>query len=111
MKGLNYQVMTDKLDGKYIPDYEGLIKNASCEEEIEFVKNIRTEQENRTAHGQKPGFHWNLILIQRQACGHYELFQSPCDEKWTLESGLRLARSCSAELCSKCLCKHEWEEL
>lgn len=96
---VNYQIMTDsqKVDGKYIPVWEALIANAASEEEKAYLQEV-----------QKNGirFAYNMVYVTKQACGHYEIFQTPQNEYYSLERNLTLAKETAKDRkCTRCICK------
>lgn len=100
---MNYQIIKEKsTDGTYVPDYEELIKNASCAEEIEYIQHVETEKQKWAKIDNRKGFTYNMVYVNRMACGHFELFQTPCNEYWPLEEVLRMAEEESASKCTKC---------
>lgn len=98
-KTVNYQIMTDsqKVDGKYIPVWEALLANATSEEEKVYIQEV-----------QKRGFRfaYNMVYVTKQACGHYEIFQTPQNQYYSLESNLALAEETAKDRkCTRCICK------
>lgn len=96
---MNYQIMTEsqKQNGRYIPDYEVLINNATSEEEKQYIETIR-----------KAGiaFAYNMVYVTKQTCGHYEIFQTPQNEYYTLEDKLKQAEEhAKSRKCTRCICK------
>lgn len=93
---INYQLMEEAMDGKYYPDYKKLIAGATCKEEVEYIKKV--ENGNH-------GFAFNMVYITRQSCGHFEIFQSPQNEYYTLKEVLEQGEQHSKEhKCTKCTC-------
>ncbi|MCD8013281.1 MAG: hypothetical protein LUG99_08915 [Lachnospiraceae bacterium] len=107
---INYQIMTDKQGECYIPDYNALIANATCEEEAEYIQSVEEQQERMAAHGFERGFRWNMVYVTRQSCGHFEIFQTPCNEYHTLQENLQIAEGHSKERCTKCICGWSWKK-
>ena len=96
---MTYQIMTEKQkqNGRYTPDYDTLIKNATSEEEKHYIKAVK-----------KAGvtFAYNMVYITKQACGHYEIFQTPQNEYYSLEANLKRAEEHAARRkCTRCICK------
>ncbi len=102
---VNFQMMTDgqkNADGKYIPYWDGLIAHASCQEELDYIRRIRWEMEHGRGFG---GFAFNLVYITKQTCGHWEIFQHPCNEHYPLATVLNQAIEHAAEnRCTSCVC-------
>lgn len=96
-KKINYQVMAGPAaDGKYYPDYETLIAGATCEEEAEYLNEVRKRSF---------GFAYNMVYVTRQACGHFEIFQTPQNEHYPLETVLAVAIAHATERkCTRCTC-------
>lgn len=83
-------------DGQYAPDYDALIAAASCPEEADYIRSIE-------ASGMK--FAYNMVYVTRQACGHFEIFQTPRNVHYPLKDNLDLARKTAAERkCTRCIC-------
>lgn len=107
---INYQIMAESQKnkyGQYIPDFEKLIEGATCEDEVSY---IRTVQEWSEKWQRKPeceryaGFAYNMVYITRQKCGHFEIFQTPCNEHYSLEENLRQAEEHAKEMkCTRCI--------
>lgn len=107
---INYQIMDESQKneyGQYIPDFEILIEGATCEEEISYIRMVRERVTQRLL---KPGYeHWagfayNMVYITRQKCGHFEIFQTPCDERYSLEENLHQAEEHAKEMkCTRCI--------
>lgn len=108
---INYQIMDESQKnqhGRYIPDYQKLIEGATCKEEIEYIENIIERETKRIATGNEVlnGFAFNMIYLTRQSCGHFEIFQTPCNEYHTLEKNLQLATEYAEKFkCTCCTCR------
>jgi hypothetical protein len=95
-----YLVMDEKdVDGKYHVSSDGWKKlkeqNHSYEFE-EFVNAMMTSDY---------GFSFNMVYITKQKCGHYEMFQNPLNEYYTLESNLKMAEEhARLSKCTQCIC-------
>lgn len=107
---INYQIMMEDQKnehGKYIPNYEELVARASCEEEAEYIKKVQTQSKKWA--GIKgcekfAGFAFNMVYVTKQSCGHFEIFQTPQNEHYTLESVLAEAEMHAKMKCSRCVC-------
>lgn len=104
----NYQVLTNKTkDGRYIPDYDKLIENASCQEEIDYIKSV---QERQALYAEKNpsylGFAFNFVYVMKQKCGHYEIFQHPgYGISYILDEIREHAEYHAADMkCTRCTC-------
>ena len=107
---INYQIMDESQknsQGMYIPDFEKLIAGATCEEETEYLKEV---QERFDKWLSKPGcekyagFAFNMVYVTRQTCGHFEIFQTPCNENYGLEDILKnAAKHAGSMKCSRCI--------
>lgn len=107
---INYQIMEESQknsQGKYIPDFEKLIAGATCEEETAYLKEV---QERFDKWLSKPGcekyagFAFNMVYVTRQTCGHFEIFQTPCNEHYSLEDNLKEAETHAGSMkCSRCI--------
>lgn len=121
---VNYQIMGESnlLDnGKYMPDWDRLIENASSEDEKQYLETVRADQLNlinpgriqfrsssdrhmAAVHRNDAGFAFNMVYVSKMNCGHYEIFQTPCSKYHTLKTNLRLAREhASHNKCSRCI--------
>lgn len=95
---INYQVMTDsqQVDGKYIPVWEALIARAASDEEKAYIQEVQRHGIN---------FAFNMVYVTKQACGHYEIFQTPQNEHYGLEENLREAEETAKDRkCTSCIC-------
>lgn len=99
---VNYQIMTKRDEkGRYHPDYGKLIENASSEEEKEYLEEVENSPFS--------GYAFNLVLVTRQKCGHYEIFQSPCNKYYPVEKVLKSAeKAAESQECTQCICR--WPE-
>lgn len=107
---INYQIMTEEQKnehGKYIPNWEALIAGATSEEEAEYIKSVQSQNEKlvRIKRWEKSaGFAFNMVYVTKQSCGHYEIFQTPQNEHYTLENVLTEAEKYMKMKCSRCIC-------
>lgn len=104
---INYQIMNEsqlvevkgwygEVDKKYLPNYDELIKNATCEEEA--AKWEECKESNST-------FTFQVVYATKQKCGHWEVFQSPYNEYHTIERILEEAKEHAKEnKCTRCIC-------
>lgn len=82
-KKYNYQFMQkDEKLGKYIPDMAKLKANASCKEEVDYLTEVenRWEEYRKKGHENLIGFNFNMCYVMRQACGHFEIFQTHAED-------------------------------
>lgn len=107
---INYQIMGEvqrNSFGKYIPDFKKLIDGATCAEEVTYINKVMNrfdEWLNRNGFESFAGFAFNMVYITKQSCGHFEIFQAPCNEHYSLEDNLKLAEEHMKDRCSKCIC-------
>lgn len=107
---INYQVMSEEQKnehGKYIPDWETLKAGASCEEEKEYIDSVADFYEKigkKKGWEDSVGFAFNMVYVTKQSCGHFEIFQSPQNEYYTLERVLEEAEEHTKSKCSRCIC-------
>ena len=107
---MQIQILQPSQDGLHYPDYDELIRNASCEEERKCIIEAKESPV-------RSGFVFGLIYTAKMACGHYELFQHPVyrnygeepTEESTLESidsMLTIIRQTKREgmKCTRCIC-------
>ncbi len=94
---INYQIIAATADdGKYHPDYDALISAASCEEEAEYINEVKERSF---------AFSYNMVYVARQACGHFEIFQSPQNEHYPINQVLGSAAEHAAiRKCTHCIC-------
>lgn len=104
----NYQIMNDKSEnGKYIPNIEELKNNASCQEEIEYLNNLEAnwKEYKETGHVDFIGFAFNMCYVMRQACGHFEIFQTHVNSETEAMEWLKLMGSeAKTRKCTRCIC-------
>lgn len=100
---INYQIMEESQKnshGMYIPDFEKLIAGATCEEETEYLKKVQERHDKRLS----TGFAFNMVYVTRQTCGHFEIFQIPCNEYYSLEDNLKEAEEhAESMMCTHCI--------
>lgn len=95
---INYQLMNEDDDGKYTPDYEELIRKAELYDPAQ-VEYIRSVQEKGTR------FTWNMVYITKKNCGHYEIFQTMCNEYYPFEEVIEKALGYAEKSkCTRCIC-------
>lgn len=92
---INYQIMTEKTNGEYLPDYDALIKNSTCQAEAEKWRELKAKDFT---------FAWNMVYCTQLRCGHFEVFQSPQNEHYPLDEVLQQAREyASHNKCTSCI--------
>ena len=104
----NYQIMHTKNEyGHYIPDMQSLKNNASCQEEIKYIEDVEKtwEEYSRTGHERLIGFTYNMCYVMRQACGHFEIFQTHVSDESNAIEWLKIMEEDSKKRkCTKCIC-------
>ena len=104
----NYQIMNEKNSkGNYIPNIEELKKNASCQEEIDYLNSVekRWKKYEETGNEQYIGFAFNMCYVMRQACGHFEIFQTPVHSEEEAIKWLNLMQEeAKTRKCTRCIC-------
>lgn len=98
---INYQIMTEeqKQNNEYYPDYEKLLQNATSEQEKEYIKDIQK---------QNISFAYNMIYITQLKCGHYEIFQTPCNVYYKLSENIKNAiEHANNNKCTRCICNFQ----
>jgi len=94
---VNYQLIKAFDNGRYYPDYQAFLAAASCQEEREYIERIKDKNIS---------FSFNMVYVTKQACSHYEIFQTPCNEFYPLESLLaRIGDESSRRRCTSCICR------
>jgi hypothetical protein len=90
---VNFQIS----DGTHpFPNYQRLIESASCKDEAVYLREI--EERNIT-------FAYNMVYITRQACEHFEIFQTPQNEHYPLDNILKRAVEHAVKnKCTRCIC-------
>ena len=103
----------ESADGKHYPNWDELIRNASDEDEKEYLRHSKAVRERMG----DDGFAFGLLITARQECGHYELFQHPVYRKYnadptendimqSVEDAIHIIRLQKAEhrKCTRCIC-------
>ena len=88
---INYRVMPENAGGTYLPDYDMLIENSTCQAEADKWR--ESKERNVT-------FAWNMVYCTKMRCSHFAIFQSPQNEHYPLDEVLRQAKEYAAH--SKC---------
>ena len=103
----NYQFMQRDESGKYMPDMAKLKANASCKEEVDYLTEVenRWEEYRKKGYESLIGFHYNMCYVMRQACGHFEIFQTPADNDAEAIKWLKLMEEeAKKRKCTQCVC-------
>jgi hypothetical protein len=82
-------------NGEYQVDFKTLLNQATCKEEKEYIKEIKTYIEKKV----KTTFPFKYQYIVKQSCGHYEIFQNP-----HLETIKPIVEQHSKNKCTSCIC-------
>lgn len=99
----NYLIMDDtyKIGEDYFPGEKGikiLIEQAKDSEEIAYIESLE----------KRPwplNFAFNMVYVMKQACGHYEIFQTPVHSEAEAEEWLDLmAEEAKTRKCTRCIC-------
>ena len=103
--GIQYQIMTDKnknAEGKYIPSFDKLFQEA----ETGATKMEWIECQRRMAR--RPfkfqGFTFNLVVLVKQACGHYEILQHPYHQEYDDLHEILTDFANENRKCTRCIC-------
>ena len=102
---INYQILNKKnRAGKYIPDYDAFIRDASCPEEAEYIHSVQQQDEEyeRKGYPDFAGFAYQFVFVVRNTCGHYEIYQDPYREGDDISKCLELAETVAAQKCTRC---------
>lgn len=110
-----YQVMDESQkteDGKYMPDWDKLIQSSVDEEEKKYLECCRADAELRLKKGSWPaGFAFNMVYVVEMSCGHYEIFQTPCNDYYSVGENLQRARvHARNHKCTHCTCNFHRDE-
>lgn len=101
---VNYQIMNEvnkNSIGRYVPNYVGLIQNASCDEEVEYIKEIEKRVDYR---GNPVDFAFRMVYIVKNSCGHFEMFQTSEIEYSDLQNILaEIEKEADERKCSSCI--------
>jgi len=107
--GINYQIMDENQKnehGRYVPDIEKLKQTATCSEELEYIEELVEWYKDKASKRVRFDFAFNMIYVTRQACGHFEIFQTPCNEYYSLDKNLENAKKWAVNRkCTRCICK------
>jgi len=105
---INYQIMDESQkneNGKYVPNIGKLTQTATCAEELEYILEAVYWYDEREEKGFTLEFVYNMIFIIRLTCGHFEIFQTPCNEYYSLHENLKEAKEqAETSKCTKCIC-------
>ena len=114
---MQIQILKPHRDGKCYPDYSLMIANAYDEDERNYLLEVKRRHEEWEQMGYKDfdGFAFGLIYTNRQACGHYEIFQHPIyrmhgkeptesDIRKSIESVLEIIEASKNRKCTSCTC-------
>ena len=103
--GIQYQIMTDEnknAEGKYIPSFDELFREA----ETGATKMEWIECQRRMAR--RPlkfqGFTFNLVVMVKQACGHYEILQHPYHQEYDDLHEILTDFANENRKCTRCIC-------
>ncbi len=105
MLKVNYQIMNDSClneRGKYVPDIQKLKDSASTWEEVKYIDDLVKWYKDRERYSMYFEFAYNMVYIIQMQCGHFEIFQTPCNLYHPLEKTLLHA----AEYAKKSKCSH-----
>lgn len=100
----NFQIMNESniKDGKYFPDWDVLRAQATEAAEVEKINETEAFFEEAP---ELAGFAFNMVYVMKQACGHYEVFQShvngPADAHEWLDL---MAEEAKTRKCTRCIC-------
>ena len=98
----NYQVMSEQASSEYLPDYDMLIQNATCNAEADKWRELQAC---------KRSFAWNMVYCAQMKCGHFEVFQTPQNEHCPLDDNLKRAREYAEHSkCSLCIINYRHGE-
>ena len=105
---INYQIMTHSNRnerGKYVPDFDILKETATTQEEKLYINDLLSRYEKYAKRGIFPEFAYNMVYITKLMCGHYEIFQCPQNEHYSLEENLEMAAEyAETNNCTACIC-------
>lgn len=105
--GIQYQIMTDEnknAEGKYIPSFDKLFQEAETgATKMEWI-DCQRRMARRPLKFQ--GFAFNLVVLVKQSCGHYEILQHPYNAEYeNLEDILQdFAEEGQHRKCTRCIC-------
>lgn len=105
---VNYQILTRKnRAGKYIPDYDALIRDAEGPEEEAYIRSVQKQNEEyeRKGYPDFAGFAFRFVYVVKNSCGHYEMYQDPYTDG-DIASSLETARLVAKEKCTRCHLVH-----
>ena len=111
MKKLNYQIMSEDNKnnvGRYIPNWEQLLSNASSDEEIAYINSVISNMKEWAKNDfmkDSIGFSFNMVYVMRQACGHFEIFQTHASSQEQAMEWLEIMlKESNIRKCTSCIC-------
>ena len=103
--GIQYEIMTTKEEGNYIPNFEMLIEEAPNKEIAHQWEKCRNLIEKTKDQPFKfGGFSFKLVCCVQQSCGHYEIFQHPYGSAYTDIDKIMESFANENRKCTRCIC-------
>ncbi len=103
---INYQILEKKnRAGRYIPDYDAFIRDATCDEEAECIRHMqqRDKQDELIGNPEEAGFLYRFVFVVRNACGHYSMYQRPYFGENDIPRCISDAEFIAALDCQRCM--------
>lgn len=100
----NYQIMNESnmKNNKYFPDWDILRSQATDEAEVEKINEAEDFFKEAPEFA---GFAYNMVYIMKQACGHYEIFQTHVHSLKDAKEWLdMMAKESTTRKCTRCIC-------
>ena len=114
---MQIQILKPGKDGKHYPNYDEMIKNATDNDERDYLIEVKERHEKWKANGFEDGFNFGIVYTTKMACGHYELFQHPIYRHYgkepddsniieSIEDVINIIHLTKAEgmKCTRCIC-------
>ena len=103
--GIQYQIMTDEnknAEGKYVPSFDKLFREAPTGAMAMKWNDCQRRLARRPLKFQ--GFLFNLVVMVKQACGHYEILQSPYHPEYDDLHEILTDFANENRKCTRCIC-------
>lgn len=103
--GIQYQIMTDEnknAEGKYVPSFDKLFREA--ETGATKMKWIECQRRMARRPFKFQGFAFNLVVMVKQNCGHYEILQHPYHPEYDDLHEILTDFANKNRKCTRCIC-------
>lgn len=103
--GIQYQIMTEEnknAEGKYIPSFDKLFREAPTGAMAMEWNDCQRRMAKRPFKFQ--GFAFNLVVLVKQKCGHYEILQHPYHDEYDDLNKILTDFAEENRRCTRCIC-------